>query len=358
MKIGIDIDDTLTDIKDKLTNAATEYANSINKNACNKPLKISDVYNNGNIYQKIFNFSYEELKYFLGTIQEEITNSATPRDYCVDVIKKLHNDGNKIYIITARDSEFHEDPYLQSETWLKENNIYFDQLIINARDKKKVCLENEIDLLIDDNISNCLSVSNIGIPALTIGNDNRDSNTIKKFQNWNQIYEFITKSKIFKIVTYDEKYKREVCDFVNESMHKFIGRDYKERPDVLNINDYYIKSKGNFWLAIDIKTKKIIGTIALENRNDNHGILKRFYVDKDYQNIGVGSKLYEIFSSYVEKETKINKIYLACGSVLKNAHQFYKRKGFIQIKHIDIDMHFVDDDDFFVKVIDRDKIFN
>ena len=94
--------------------------------------------------------SPEELKYFLGPIQEEITNNAIPRPDCVDIIKQLHEDGNEIYIITARDDEFHENPYLQSEVWLKENNIYYDKLIVNARDKRKVCLENNIDMLFTD----------------------------------------------------------------------------------------------------------------------------------------------------------------------------------------------------------------
>ncbi len=62
MRIGIDIDDTLTDIKDKLTNAAKEYAISLNKNVENKNHKIVDIYNNGNIYQKLFDFSYDELR--------------------------------------------------------------------------------------------------------------------------------------------------------------------------------------------------------------------------------------------------------------------------------------------------------
>ena len=75
MRIGIDIDDTLTNIRDRLTDSAFEYAKSLNKSIENKELKINDIYNNGNIYQKMFDFTYEELKYFLGTIQEEITNN-------------------------------------------------------------------------------------------------------------------------------------------------------------------------------------------------------------------------------------------------------------------------------------------
>lgn len=193
MRIGIDIDDTLTDVKDKLQLAAFEYAKSLNKKIKNKDLGIVDVNNDGNIYQKKYNFTYEELKHFLGSIQDEITNNAVPRPDCVDIIKQLHKEGNEIYIITARDYEFHEDPYLQSEAWLKENNIYFDKLIVNARDKKRVCLENNIDLLIDDSISNCLNASSAGIQTLMIGNDKEVLNGIRNFDNWKQIYEYIRK---------------------------------------------------------------------------------------------------------------------------------------------------------------------
>ena len=137
-------------------------------------------------------------------------------------------------------------------------------------------------------------------------------------------------------------------------MHKFIGRPYKERLDVSNIMDYYFRNHGFFWLAIDVKNTKVIGTIALENRDNQYGILKRFYVDEEYQNNGVGSKLYEIFYNYVETKTKINKIYLTCGKVLKKAHHFYISKGFIYQNTLDIEMHYAKDDDFFVKNIDRD----
>lgn len=354
MRIGIDIDDTLTDIKDELADAAFKYAESLGKSIQNKNLEINDIYANSNIYQRKYDFTYEELKFFLGTIQEEITNNAIPRPYCVDIIRKLHNDGNEIYIITARDSEFHEEPYLQSKAWLNKNNIYFDKLIVNARDKKKVCLEYDIDLLIDDNISNCLAVSSSGIQTLMIGNGNGNHYEIKNLDNWQQIYNFLCVNSIFKIISYDDSYKNEICSFINESMHKFIGRPYKERLDVSNIMDYYFRNHGFFWLAIDVKNKKVIGTIALENRDNQYGILKRFYVDEEYQNNGVGSKLYEIFYNYVETKTKINKIYLTCGKVLKKAHHFYISKGFIYQNTLDIEMHYARDDDFFVKNIDRD----
>lgn len=70
-------------------------------------------------------------------------------------------------------------------------NIYYDKLIVNARDKKKVCLEHDIDLLIDDSISNCLSVSSAGIPTVMIGNNKTLNNKIENFNDWKQIYDFL-----------------------------------------------------------------------------------------------------------------------------------------------------------------------
>lgn len=352
MRIGIDIDDTLTNIKDKLTKAARNYAISLKKDLPKniKNHQIVDIYNNGNIYQKLFNFNDDELKYFLGVIQEEITDNALPREDCVDVIKKLHEDGHEIYIVTARDSEFHKDPYHQSEVWLNKNSIYFDKLVVNARDKRKACLENNIDLLIDDSISNCLNVSNCGIETILIGNNGIKN--IISLSNWKEIYKYIKNNNIIKIIQYQEKYKDEICSFVNDCMHNFIGRPYKERIDVSNIEEYYIKNNGNFWLAIDVKSEKIVGSIAIENRG-NYGILKRFYVDKEHQKLGIGSRLYEIFYNYVKDNTKIEEINLACGEILKEAHKFYIKNNFKQVEKLPIKMHYADDDDFFVKKVDR-----
>lgn len=188
MKIGIDIDNTITNIKEQLESAAIQYAKSLGKKPKNKSL--TDTHNDGSIYQEIFHFTYQELKHFLGPIQEEITDHATPREFCVDIIKKLHHDGHEIYIITARDSEFHKNPYLQSKIWLNKNDVHYDKLIVNARNKSKVCFEEHIDLLIDDSLSNCLNVKEKGINAIRISEE-QTSHGIVTLKNWKDIYQYI-----------------------------------------------------------------------------------------------------------------------------------------------------------------------
>ena len=76
-----------------------------------------------------------------------------------------------------------------------------------------------------------------------------------------------------KIVEYNEIYSKSVNDFVNLSMHTFIGRPFKQREDLIDIKNYYIANDGNFWIAID--GANIVGTIALENRK-SYGILKPY----------------------------------------------------------------------------------
>lgn len=350
MNIGIDIDNTITEVQEQLNNAAFKYAIKLGKNIDNTGNSFEDIKNNGDMYKKKFKFSYNELKYFLKNIQEEITNKAKPRDNAVETINRLKKEGHKIIIITARDSEFHDNPYLLSKNWLDKNNIKYDKLIVNAREKAPICKKENIDLFIDDQLNNCIEVTKEGIQTIRISDDKDNFENIEIVDNWKQIYEYVQKNKIIKIVKYNDIYKDEICTFINDCMHVFINRPYKNRPDVSNINDYYIKCKGNFWIAIDVNSRKIVGSIALENR-ELYGILKRFYVDSNYQRLGIGKRLYEIFENYAINETDINKIYLACANVLKNAHNFYIKNGFIQINNLDINMNYAEDDDFFIKNI-------
>lgn len=353
MKIGIDIDNTLTEIQEELNKAAFDYAISLGKKIDNEENSLEDIKNNGDLYRKKFQFTYEELKYFLKFIQEEITNNAKPREGAVETIKKLRKDGHKIYIVTARDSEFHDDPYNLSKNWLDKNKIEYDKLIVNAREKAPVCEEEKIDLFIDDQLNNCIDVLKTGISTIKIGDDNVSIKGIIALNNWKQIYSYINNETIFKIVSYNKlnDYNFDINNFINQSMHEFIGRPYKNREDVLNIQDYYLKNNGNFWIAYDVNNYEILGTIALENRK-NYAILKRFYVRSNYQNYGIGQMLYNTLENYIVNETNVNKIYLACGNILSKAHKFYNKNGFKQIEKLDIEMHFADDDYFFVKNIE------
>ena len=191
MRIGIDIDNTLTDVQSELNMAAYNYAKRLGKNIDEKNL-LEDINNDSNFYKEKFKFSYDELKYFLKDIQEEIINKAIPRDGVVEVINKLRSKGNEIYIITARANEFHDNPYKLSKDWLDKNNIIYDKLIVNAIQKANICIEENIDIFIDDQLHNCIAISNKGIKTIRISKDIQDYKNIVTLENWKSIYEYIS----------------------------------------------------------------------------------------------------------------------------------------------------------------------
>lgn len=137
--------------------------------------------------------NYEELKHFLGDIQEEITNNAIPRPGAVEAIKKLREEGHEIYIITARDNEFHEDPYMLSKNWLDNNSIEYDKLIVNVREKAPLCKNEKIDIFIDDQLNNCLEVSKEGIKTIRFTTDTTGYENMVNINSWDRVYQYIKK---------------------------------------------------------------------------------------------------------------------------------------------------------------------
>lgn len=141
--------------------------------------------------------------------------------------------------------------------------------------------------------------------------------------------------KKIRIIKYNDDYARETMSFVNHSMHFFIHRPYKKIDDLLNINDYYIKNGGIFYLALC--NDQVIGTIGLENSGDI-GIVKRFYVAKRFQRLGVGNKLHKKIEKFAQEKTDIKKLVLVCNEILKDAHRFYRKHGYRKVKKLEVEI--------------------
>lgn len=185
MRIGIDIDDTITDtwsymvpIYSRIFNIPTEelshsqpYYNSVKK----LNLTIDD-------YFKIMQPYYRE-----NTLNIPIKKDAQ------EVINILKKEGHKIIFITARGKMYHE-PKLITKTYLEKNNIKYDKLIINANDKATICKKENIDLFIDDSYKHCQSVSSIGIKVLMFGtNYNKNIKEFTRITSWYEVYNYINK---------------------------------------------------------------------------------------------------------------------------------------------------------------------
>ncbi len=132
------------------------------------------------------------------------------------------------------------------------------------------------------------------------------------------------------IIEYDERYKYEIIDLILhiQNDEAKIDLSLQEQPDLMDINSYYCLGGGEFWIAVN--EGSVIGTIGLIKRENDYGILKKFFVNADYRNQKVGLKLYNTLLEYSEK-IGIKYLLLDTPSVAEASHRFYEKAGFKRV---------------------------
>lgn len=203
MHIGIDIDNVLSNFNDVLLNEYKKHDNAINgKGIVHQDLYIRDMFNWDKEYEK--NFYKENIEYFASLFE--------PIEECSKYVKLLKEEGNTIYIISGRDNGEYSNPYKMTIDWLKKYDIVYDKLFLvdayNSHSKTEICLEYNIDVMIDDSKRMCKDIKDNGIRALLMDTPyNRDTNEFERVNSWKEIYNKLSNKKINVILdtdTYNE----------------------------------------------------------------------------------------------------------------------------------------------------------
>lgn len=194
MRIGIDIDGVLTNIEQFVLDYISKYCveNNIEYN-------ISDM---NYEYSKTFNISREIELEFWNTYLEKYAVNEKARPFASEVINKLKEEGNEIYIITARwlsnrDDDVGKNMREMVKKWLAENKIVYDKLVFSKAEKEKKSqeiIENKIDLMIEDSPNNINELSKI-IPVICYNaqyNKDCSENKIIRCYSWYDIYNKIS----------------------------------------------------------------------------------------------------------------------------------------------------------------------
>ena len=114
-------------------------------------------------------------------------------------IKKLKQDGHTIYIISGRDNGEYTDPYNMTKNWLEKYDITYDKLFLvdayNSHSKTEICLENNVDIMIDDDWKIIKKLTENKIKTLYFRDTNlmklEENEYIKEVNNWGDIYRYI-----------------------------------------------------------------------------------------------------------------------------------------------------------------------
>ena len=114
-----------------------------------------------------------------------------------EVIRKLKEEGNEILFITARLLNIKNcDTESITIKTLQDNNIPYDKLIVNAKEKLQFCIDNGIQIFIEDSYETCEQLEENGIKTFlmtTKMNENIDAGSIERVKDWDEIYEKIEK---------------------------------------------------------------------------------------------------------------------------------------------------------------------
>ena len=292
MKIGIDIDNVISNFNERLLE---EYINH------DKQLRNTGIINSkaSCIRKGMFDWSEKEEQEFYRNNIERIAENLDVINDAKKYIKKLKEDGNYIYIITGRDNGEYSDPYNMTKKWLENNNIYYDELILtNAYDKHakaEKCIKYNVDIMVDDSVRICTDCVESGITTFLMDTPYNKESNIQRVYNWKEIYKYISNLKNQKInVILD-------TDTYNECDDQFALAYMIKSQDIFNIEAITIAPFSHN------KSKKV-STFESQELSYNE-ILKIC----DFLNINLKNKVFKgsidyIQNGYKESNDAVNKI--------------------------------------------------
>ncbi len=161
MRIGIDIDDTLLDTSKSFDKVIKKYNVNFSKKLNEK-------------------WTVEESDFIYKNYLFEVLVNAKPKEKSQEVVKKLQEEGHKLYIITARGNVHCKN--IEEETLKIIKNLYnIDEFYFGYFNKQDIANSLNLDLMIDDNISVYNSIKNVGIDCILFGDTIKTWDSVLKY---------------------------------------------------------------------------------------------------------------------------------------------------------------------------------
>lgn len=177
MKIGIDIDNTICSTDVVIDIKIKEY-----------------IKEHGMSQEEFFGDNANIEKFYEEKIIEVISEDPI-KPYFLEVLKKL-KDNNEIIIVTARNETFVKTSQSMRKAtmdWLAKNNIYYDKYFDDAykEGKVKVCKDENIDIIIDDDINNYLAFKEHGVNTLLFDDKCKYLDIVDRVGSWEEVLDIL-----------------------------------------------------------------------------------------------------------------------------------------------------------------------
>lgn len=158
MNIGFDLDDVICDTYPMIITEAQRYHKEILKL---KPCTIVEEDSKGDYCyfakklgwteDNFRNFYYEYYPFFLEKCERI--------DKTIQLINKVKEKNNKIFIISSREPREYCDVYGLTKRWLKNNDVPADFVALDIKNKRELVKKYNINIFVDDSYKNCVEIS-------------------------------------------------------------------------------------------------------------------------------------------------------------------------------------------------------
>jgi len=197
MKIGIDIDDTTFLTVKSMLKYADIFEHEISGKIINRDSM--GLIKNRYYLKELYDWDNEIKFAFFEKYYKNVLEECSMLPYANEVIKKLRQNGDEIFFVTARLMNIKGcDSKAITKKSLSDFNIEYDELHVGISDKLTFFKEHQINICIEDSYETCREFTNNGIKSIlmtTPMNKDIDTEEITRVNNWIEIYEEIEKYK-------------------------------------------------------------------------------------------------------------------------------------------------------------------
>ncbi len=180
MRIGIDIDDVITDT----SIAMQEYIEKYDTDGEVKKYMVEVM--RGEI-------PTPGIKKFLEENGISFFKKTQIKPDAVRVINQLLENGHEVFLITSRGEERFKGTESYTLEFLKKNKIGYTGIFFNSHDKARICKENKIDVMVDDSAKFCIEIQNENIRSILFTSEvNKTIEAdIPRVNNWLELEEML-----------------------------------------------------------------------------------------------------------------------------------------------------------------------
>ena len=136
----------------------------------------------------------------------------------------------------------------------------------------------------------------------------------------------------YHVVDFEEKHQPGIVNLILpiQQLEFNVPITINDCPDLQDISSFYLKGRGNFWVALS--ADKVVGTIAIVALGNQQAALRKMFVHEAHRGKekGVAQLLFDSLVSWCKKEN-VSEIFLGTVDSMHAAHRFYKKNSFQEI---------------------------